>query len=100
MYVALEYPKWQHQVLVKLKEMCGVNGSPSLPSNKDVLEKLKTIPDVKPYMKKLMPFVAMVKVSTCILGIAQNANKYDVYYLLRRSPLGNTNNDCYAEVSC
>lgn len=61
-YVALEYPKWQHQVLVKLREMCATGDSPSLPPNKEVLEQLKTLPDIKSHMKKLMPFVAMVKV--------------------------------------
>ncbi len=65
-YVALEYPKWQRQVLVKLREMCGNEDNPSLPSNKEVLEKLKTLPDVMPHMKKLMPFVAMVKVGPCL----------------------------------
>lgn len=34
----------------------------SFPPNKEVLEALKTIPEVKPYMKKLMPFVQHTKV--------------------------------------
>lgn len=61
-YVALEYPEWQHQVLVKLREMCGTGDTPSLPSNREVLEELKTLPNAKLHMKKLMPFVAMIKV--------------------------------------
>lgn len=34
----------------------------SLPSNKEVLETLKTIAELKPHMKKLMPFVQYTKV--------------------------------------
>ena len=34
-----------------------------LPPNKEVLEALKTIAELKPYMKKLMPFVQYTKVT-------------------------------------
>ena len=61
-YVALEYPQWQQLVLVKLRELYDRNGG-SLPPNKEVLEELKSIAEIKPFMKKVMPFVAAMKVN-------------------------------------
>ena len=61
MYVALEYPRWQQLVLVRLRELCDKNEG-AMPPNKEVLEELKSIAEIKPFMKKVMPFVAAVKV--------------------------------------
>ena len=59
-YVAEGYPSWQHLTLVKLGEMYN-EAENSLPPNKEVFEKLKSLPELKPHMKKLMPFVQQVK---------------------------------------
>ena len=59
-YVAEGYPSWQHLTLVKLGEMYDAAEN-SLPPNKEVFEKLKSFPELKPHMKKLMPFVQQVK---------------------------------------
>ena len=59
-YVAEGYPSWQHLTLVKLREMYN-KADNSLPPNKEVFEKLKSLPELKPHMKKLMPFVQQVK---------------------------------------
>ena len=59
-YVAEGYPSWQHLTLVKLGEMYN-EADNSLPPNKEVFEKLKSLPELKPHMKKLMPFVQQVK---------------------------------------
>ena len=60
-YVAEQYPPWQHATLVKLKELYDAEGN-SLPPNKDILSELKKIDILKPHMKKLMQFVQHVKV--------------------------------------
>ena len=59
-YVAEGYPSWQHLILVKLGEMYN-EANNSLPPNKEVFENLKSLAELKPHMKKLMPFVQQVK---------------------------------------
>ena len=66
-YVAHGYPEWQHTTLVKLKEMYREEDN-SLPPNKEVFEKLKSLPELKPNMKKLMPFVQQVKDNVAAKG--------------------------------
>ena len=61
-YVAKTYPPWQCAVLSTLKSMyesVGPNGPP--PDNKDLSKKLGAMPELKKWMKKVMPFVAMMK---------------------------------------
>jgi len=60
-YVAQEYPQWQQLTLTALRGLYNEVDN-SFPPNKEVLEVLQTIPELKPYMKKLMPFVQHVKV--------------------------------------
>lgn len=65
-YVAKEYPPWQKNVLVTLRKMYNENNS-TFPENKAIMAALKSDDSVKKYMKKLMPFVAYIKVSLLLL---------------------------------
>lgn len=66
--MASSYPPWQHATLNTLKEMYNQLGG-NFPDNRDIMNRMKEIPEVKSAMKKLMPFVQHVKVlkySCCI----------------------------------
>ncbi|KAG7484638.1 hypothetical protein MATL_G00052040 [Megalops atlanticus] len=59
-YVAKSYPPWQHSALALLgKHYKSNNGS--LPENKVIAGELNAMPELKKYMKRVMPFVAMIK---------------------------------------
>ena len=60
-YVASSYPPWQHATLNTLKDMYNQLGG-NFPDNRDIMNRMKEIPEVKSAMKKLMPFVQHVKV--------------------------------------
>lgn len=59
-YVADSFPPWQEFTLKKLKEMYESNNG-SFPDNRVIVQALKNFPEVKKYMKKLMPFVQTYK---------------------------------------
>jgi leucyl-tRNA synthetase len=71
LFVAKTYPTWQCTVLSTLKAMydeSGLNGPP--PDNKILSQKLAAMPELKKYMKKVMPFVAWTKERVTTQGMS------------------------------
>jgi len=60
-FVARNYPAWQEKTLNFLKANYSPSAEQAFPENTAILQNLKSIAEIKPFMKKLMPFVAFVK---------------------------------------
>ncbi|XP_063692555.1 leucine--tRNA ligase, cytoplasmic-like [Bolinopsis microptera] len=60
-FVAKDYPKWQEVTLNHLKSNYNPSADLPFPENQVILQQLKTMAEVKPMLKKVMPFVAFVK---------------------------------------
>ena len=58
-YVAKEYPAWQAACLAVLRE--GIEKDGVMYENNEIAKKMKSNADVKKYMKKVMPYIQMVK---------------------------------------
>ena len=61
-WVAKEFPPWQALVLNTLQRLHKDNGG-TLPENSVIAANLKSEKSLGKYMKKVMPFVALLKVS-------------------------------------
>ncbi|XP_072941496.1 leucine--tRNA ligase, cytoplasmic isoform X2 [Epargyreus clarus] len=64
-WVAKEFPKWQHIILSTLKEL---NGPSGLPDNKIISTKLGEMAELKKYSKRVMPFVQATREQLDRLG--------------------------------
>ncbi|KAL3880632.1 hypothetical protein ACJMK2_032856 [Sinanodonta woodiana] len=67
-YIAKSFPPWQNTILVTLRIMYEVKKG--FPDNKEIAQELKDKPVLKKYMKRVMPFVQIVKENFEKLGLA------------------------------
>ncbi|XP_034937128.1 leucine--tRNA ligase, cytoplasmic [Chelonus insularis] len=68
-WVAKTYPPWQTIVIKTMKDFWDKNGQ-SLPENKVIASELSGKNELKKYMKKVMPFVQVLKEKVETLGIS------------------------------
>ena len=68
-YVAKNYPAWQATVLDTLRQMYK-GDSKTVVDNKEVSVQLGKVPELKKYMKKVMPFVAFTKEKVASSGLS------------------------------
>eukprot|EP00004_Rigifila_ramosa_P013703 TRINITY_DN3058_c0_g1_i1.p1 TRINITY_DN3058_c0_g1~~TRINITY_DN3058_c0_g1_i1.p1 ORF type:complete len:1171 (+),score=294.12 TRINITY_DN3058_c0_g1_i1:364-3513(+) len=83
-YVAKAYPEWQQKILTTLSALYEQNGN-EFPPEKTIATTLSTVPELKPYGKKIMPFVIVVKTGVSEKGkqAFQVMSEFDEMQVLR-----------------
>uniref|UniRef100_F1KSE2 leucine--tRNA ligase n=1 Tax=Ascaris suum TaxID=6253 RepID=F1KSE2_ASCSU len=66
-YIAKEYPSWQHEVLSILNKLYK-EGNGILPENKEISQRILSVDSLKKVAKKTMPFVQMIKQNLALHG--------------------------------
>ncbi|XP_012534882.1 leucine--tRNA ligase, cytoplasmic [Monomorium pharaonis] len=81
-WIAKTYPPWQSVILTIMKEMYYKNGN-KLPDNKTLATVFSSKAELKKYMKRVMPFVQLIKEKMEIIGVSAlnlslDFNEFDV----------------------
>ncbi|XP_053983912.1 leucine--tRNA ligase, cytoplasmic isoform X1 [Hylaeus volcanicus] len=92
-WVAKTYPSWQSTVLTTMKDLY-LKNSNKLPENKIIAVELGKLQELKKYMKRVMPFVQVIREKMGLIGLsALNLTlDFDEFKVLRdnKSYLENT----------
>ncbi|XP_054158763.1 leucine--tRNA ligase, cytoplasmic-like [Oppia nitens] len=85
-YVAKQFPQWQSIILTTMKTLYEDNKR-KLPDNKLIAEKLSKNPDLKKYMKKVMPFAEHRKQMFVEFGesVFEETSAFDERQVLREN---------------
>ncbi|XP_013388845.1 leucine--tRNA ligase, cytoplasmic isoform X1 [Lingula anatina] len=67
-WIAKTYPPWQNTVLTTLNQLYKAHGN-QFPENKEIAAAFGNKPELKKYMKKVMPFVQLVKEGVAQKGV-------------------------------
>lgn len=85
-WVAKTFPDWQSSILAKMHEMYEANGK-QLPDNKEISKALGSMPELKKYMKKVMPFAQTVREQLTVSGPSafRNTVEFDEENIIKES---------------